>query len=968
MPKPNDLSLLFSEHAPSCSPNYFLFLLGTDTRYSHRPTKALSGIQQKYYEQGETFSYLAQLIAQLLHEGEPEITPDSPLSFSAPSVDVINGPTLIGSEIGDRIARGTFLVLKAIAEGKTNIQLTAHSRGAVEAILITHELSRIQKELIEYPEQTLYTCCLRTPCLYTRKAWETLFKKQPTLLTKTVENKELKDTNVTIISQSPPQPIPEVEKELEGTHLNTLDDATPEIINPVSSEETKQPSSETSTLRAVLAQKIAAATVNLFLIDPVPGGRYRGLPGTGWRDSRFYEKVPCNKIEIIVLRDERSRCFIPIVPEGIQPLPLPGHHGTATGNLYDQQYNPSPQLTLKDTALIQQLVVSKILHFINTHTTALKGLPAHNSTIDLAHPELDKVANHYLHATSEEQAQQILALYAEIHKKNNAYKYFTKTNYPYLSTEQSPSGQRYVHFAHHNYTSMEDIVPSLDDEYVNTDHAKLYLQIAIGFFFNEEDNLLSTVSNLTNALNHLLLGYQQNTAKNQALLKSNANRKSTFQAINLFVHAVSQRFLCSHLSLNEKQAILSLIKATLESIDDFRAIDNPSALINQIVIEYKDLIFLAVKTTVEAHYNALLNQSNQLNQQLKYYRAYLQDFETSFTEFLAVLRQQAQGKEEATSSLISQCANQLESVKPRAPATIKAAFTHYLQSIETHLQEENQQIALKSLMKCAYQYQPYLDEEALDGDGLLMKLHQLYEEMQHLLSSHQVVQPLVGPLKLNIYEDDLRLHQDRIIKLAATIFVTNHMTLDRKPDGFSEHFFTKLIPQVIVLGAKVTPSHTLEKQIYEQQALIQQLISPSEIGYAHLIEFKLLPLATQCLKQLQQETNQSSSSIEQDNVHQLLALLQNKTAYPLPSYRMQMFGKQLQQYILELKEPHSSWQDFIQNALPLIGRPSPYLAKASPLFFAKSASPRNEASHVLDDSPFIEQTSRENNALNLANQ
>lgn len=60
---------------------------------------------------------------------------------------MINGPTILGSEVGERIVQGLFLALRAAAAGKTSLQIAAHSRGAVETILILHELDRIKKEL-----------------------------------------------------------------------------------------------------------------------------------------------------------------------------------------------------------------------------------------------------------------------------------------------------------------------------------------------------------------------------------------------------------------------------------------------------------------------------------------------------------------------------------------------------------------------------------------------------------------------------------------------------------------------------------------------------------------------------------------------------------------------------------------------------------------------------------------------------
>ena len=126
------------------SPDHFLFLLGTDTKFTPRPTM----FPIRDYERGETLSYVAQAMALLLNEeGASNLLEPTPianaLSYDSPSVDVLNGPTTRGTEVGNRIAQGVFLALRAAASGKKTLQISGHSRGAVETILVMHELDRI---------------------------------------------------------------------------------------------------------------------------------------------------------------------------------------------------------------------------------------------------------------------------------------------------------------------------------------------------------------------------------------------------------------------------------------------------------------------------------------------------------------------------------------------------------------------------------------------------------------------------------------------------------------------------------------------------------------------------------------------------------------------------------------------------------------------------------------------------------
>ena len=138
------------------------------------------------------------------------------------------------------------MILKAVAEGKSNIQIASHSRGAVESILISHELKRIKEALKADPKKTIFKILLESPCSYTKAGVEKLFK---------------------------------------------------EVNESVQDE------------AAALAERLSSAKINLFLMDPVPGGSYRGLSLVGWRDERFYQPSPANSTELLIARNERTRCF-----------------------------------------------------------------------------------------------------------------------------------------------------------------------------------------------------------------------------------------------------------------------------------------------------------------------------------------------------------------------------------------------------------------------------------------------------------------------------------------------------------------------------------------------------------------------------------------------------------------------------------------------------------------------------------
>ena len=172
MSKKMSLKILFDlldSTAEAPSPDYFLFLLGTNTQFVKRPLAP-----ELSYERGETLSYSAQVLSLLLgEESDPGMS--EPHAYSSPSVDVLNGPDSLGRLVGERIAQGLFLALHAVASGKTRLQIAAHSRGAAEAILMMHELERIKIALRDMPEKSLLESLKDTPCALTQTAVSTIF-------------------------------------------------------------------------------------------------------------------------------------------------------------------------------------------------------------------------------------------------------------------------------------------------------------------------------------------------------------------------------------------------------------------------------------------------------------------------------------------------------------------------------------------------------------------------------------------------------------------------------------------------------------------------------------------------------------------------------------------------------------------------------------------------------------------------
>ena len=555
MPKLNSLTELFSllntSGAPP-SPHHFLFLLGTDTLFTAKPT-----IPEKDYERGETLSHTAQAVATLLGESAvAEIRPKGePLSFCSPSVDVLNGPTTLGPEVGDRIAQAIFLALRAAASGKKTLQIPAHSRGAVEATLLIHELNRIKRALATTPLKPLKTILLESPDKLTVDAVGRLFQNA-----------------------------------VEG---------------------------ESAESRALLLQRLSELEINPFLIDPVPGDTIYALPGIAWHDDRFYHEVPCNHYELLFCRDERTACFYPILPKGMEPTIIPGHHGTASGNRYTQQLaGLPPSLEGKDTTGVQDLVLLKLLHFLQLRT---KLLDQPRLTIDTGNPALDKLTSEFVNGNDDDREKQLLEQYNRVKENDDAYRYFRTTAYSYLGRAVTTDGHRYFHDKGAAYKSMSTIAPEMRGLIVNAEHAKLYLAYHFPIFRAAQDkNPVLQVAAISGVLKEMV-GRAKDLEDGSSMI-SMIQQEDTegasffFNGLSTLVDSISQKYLHNDISSEEKISLLEIMKVPFTVLAT--AIADDHLLKKDFFIRCQNVLQDGVNITINTHYNAIAQQYEQLHQQM----------------------------------------------------------------------------------------------------------------------------------------------------------------------------------------------------------------------------------------------------------------------------------------------------------------------------------------------------------------
>ncbi|HAU1790423.1 TPA: hypothetical protein ACVO2F_003003, partial [Legionella pneumophila] len=244
---------------------YTLTLLGTDTQFS--PNR-LEGA----YDKAETLSYVSTLVSNNQPQDRTFPT-DEIVKYRTSKIAVVDGPTTLGTEVGDRIARGVEAILEAISRGETDISIIAHSRGAVEAILVAHELERIQS-LVEKGNFNRYQLT-NSECRYTNRAMN-------------------RDANHT--------------KAFDSLDLE-------KIANNIG--------------------RVKISMFNIDPVPGGNYMGITHASSLAWRDPRFYS-IPkiVKEYEQYTYENERTRCFKPIVPKcastetHFKLHTLPGHHGT----------------------------------------------------------------------------------------------------------------------------------------------------------------------------------------------------------------------------------------------------------------------------------------------------------------------------------------------------------------------------------------------------------------------------------------------------------------------------------------------------------------------------------------------------------------------------------------------------------------------------------------------------------------
>lgn len=564
---------------PSDAPKseHHLFLLGTGVDYVDRPTDPSTN---KSYIRGETFSYTAQLMTHLLGEQDSTVkypdasntkSPNYAHPYHSNSVDVINGADTPGFEVGDRLAKALMLALGAVAEGKTNLNISGFSRGGVESIVLTHELARV------------------------RDALEKDLAK---------DNLSERRTLATIIGDS---------KSVPGLSIIKDPSYTRKALSDLVTNEKLQDDTE---LKIKLLQNLKQLQVKLFVLDPVPGGNFGKVARIGWQEDYFYTlpEFVVQKHEF-VQKHETSNCFKPIIPLGMPYEVIPGCHGTGDGNQFDHNGYPVPDsLKNRDLSGVQDLVLRRWIDF-----TFPQGLvmPAE---IDLGHPALDPVTNAYLPANQSVRNQQLLDNYHKIQENYPAFEWLASRNYTGLGRYMA---QRQVHYHQRGNTPITDLDAHGDGKtFLNLQHVKLWManKLKMANFFDL--NLVGQVQWLKDNIEvafkpeDLSQSVSDQTHMIARLLKEKSNHPLVNESLSYLVNTVTQTYLRNHLSKFERAQCRDCVDNT------FLTLKNAASgilVIDPVLIELAKSISKSISKdltlTLLQHQNSLLSIANKLSRE-----------------------------------------------------------------------------------------------------------------------------------------------------------------------------------------------------------------------------------------------------------------------------------------------------------------------------------------------------------------
>lgn len=554
---------------------FTLTMLGTLTDFTPelkqiaKPTPYTKGATVKDYPKGETLSVVSFLIKTNSPAKTTKVDAKNPYPLQADEITVINGPKTDGSNVGEKISLGLAAILKAIARGQTLINIIAHSRGAVESILIAHELQAIQT--------------MTSGCATFEEVLKQLAEQQT--------------------------------KRYKGTPTNN----TPDIIEPLKSQINLIPKEEQEQWFNKLKTNLPQTSLNFFGIDPVPGDCF---PIT-WYDERFFILPEIIKnAELIYYANERSDWgFTPIYPEvaskekqNLVCYSMPGHHGTGSNGNDGSQQGIIVCPDGYKTTHVQKLMIYKILNFLNKHQVAF------NDGTQIFH-QYTALGRKYSGADAEAKSIKIAALdfptilrtlYAAIAKNQIGYDAYNSTHYSYMGLTK----QRRILHKGRIYGLFNEVFTTYSG-YVNEEHA-LLMQTHFFKIFGLDTKRKNLAEMINTASSILEENIKKITNKEASILDSEVNRKNVLETFGIVIRQVSQQYLTENWSSIEKeQEKETLYQAIIDILTKFKELSESDNLtIKQFVAELLELSFTSINHTLVVRAHALKKDFNYFQESI----------------------------------------------------------------------------------------------------------------------------------------------------------------------------------------------------------------------------------------------------------------------------------------------------------------------------------------------------------------
>ncbi|STY28713.1 Uncharacterised protein [Legionella wadsworthii] len=605
---------------------FTLTMLGTLTAFTPQlkqiPKSAPynKGTYVKDYPKGETLSIVSSLIKTKNPAQTIKVDAKNPYPYVADEITVVNGPTTEGSNVGEKIGQGLAAVLKAIARGQVPINIIAHSRGAVESILIAHELEAIQKMIAE--------------CASFDEVLKQLAEQQT--------------------------------KRYKGTPANN----TPDIIESLKSQINSIPKEKQGEWFYDLKKYLPNTYVNFFGIDPVPGDCF---PIT-WYDERFFilPEIIKNTELIYYVNEHSDWGFTPIYPEVVSQAKqnfvsysMPGHHGTGSSGNDGSQQSIIVSPDGSKTTHVQKIIIYKILYFLTgQHVVFNDGTQVFHqySALGRKYSGLD-IGSKFFPINDLDFPTILRALYSVIAKNQVAYDAYNSTHYSYMGLTK----QRRMMHKGRIYGLFNDIFTPYSG-YVNEEHAFLMQTHFFKIFglHTKRKNIAEMINTASSVLEEHI---KKLTNKEPSILESELTRKTVLETFGIVIRQVSQQYLTEDWNSFEKQEEKEhLYQAVIDILTKFKELSVSDNLPTQQFVE--ELLLLSYTSINQT----LVLQSQGLEKDFNYFQ---ESIDTRLKQFFSALLMQVNHVENSPSLILENIMQSEEYQKlPNHPISIKIAFIY----------------------------------------------------------------------------------------------------------------------------------------------------------------------------------------------------------------------------------------------------------------------------------------------------